>query len=319
MPSFVRSTDQQLDSIWKLGDLTFWQLTRKVQHGIVEDDLFGRASELAFSFLLALFPALLFMLVIFAQFASRSSQLQSSLRSYFAHFLPPTAFQLLSGVTNELGRNTSSGEFTFDIVFDVVLALWFGSSGMSSMIFTLNAAYRVGESRSWFKIRLISLGLTITISILLLTALLILLVGGNLVDWIGVKLHLRSIVVIIWKGLQLAAAVLFVIVSCSMIYYYGPSLGKRNWYWGTPGSIFGAFLWLAASVGFRINLHFLNTYPATYGSLEGVMILIVWLYITGLAFLIGGEINAQIELASSFPDVAQGCRTRADDADAEFP
>ena len=298
MSSFGRSTDQQLDSIWKLGGLTFWKLTRKVLHGIVEDDLFGRASELAFNFLLALFPSLLFMLVIFAQFASRSSQLQSTLLSYFAHFLPPTAFQLLSGVTNELGRNASSGKFTFDIVFDVVLALWFGSGGMSSMILTLNAAYRVCESRSWFRIRLISLGLTIGISVLLLTALLILLAGGNIVDWIGVKLHLRSIVVIVWKGLQLAAAVLFVIVSCSMIYYYGPSLGKRNWYWGTPGSMFGAFLWLAASVGFRIYLHFLNTYPATYGSLETVMILVIWLYITGLAFLIGGEINAQIERAT---------------------
>jgi membrane protein len=298
MSSFGRSTDQQVDSIWKLGGLTLWQLTRKVLHGIVEDDLFGRASELAFSFLLALFPSLLFMLVIFAQFASRSSQLQSSLLSYFAHFLPPTAFQLLGEVTNELGRNASIRKFTFDIVFDVVLALWFGSGGMSSMIFTLNAAYRVGESRSWFRIRLISLGLTIAISILLLTALLILLVGGNLVDWIGAKLHLRSIVVIIWKGLQLAAAVLFVIVSCSMIYYCGPSLGKRNWYWGTPGSMFGAFLWLVASVGFRIYLHFLNTYPATYGSLDAVMILVVWLYIAGLAFLIGGEINAQIERAT---------------------
>jgi membrane protein len=297
MSSFGRSTDQQLASAWKLGGLTFWQLTRKVLDGINEDDLFGRASELAFSFLLALFPLLLFMLVIFGLFTSRSSELQSSLLSYFAHFLPPTAFQLLSQVTNELGRNATSGKFTFDIVFDMVLALWFGSGGMSSMIFTLNAAYRVCESRSWFRIRLIALGLTVAISILLLTALLILLVGGNLVDWIGVKLHLRSIVVIIWKGLQLAAAVLFVIVSCSMIYYCGPNLGKRNWYWGTPGSMFGAFLWLAASVGFRIYLHFLNTYPATYGSLEAVMILLVWLYITGLAFLIGGEINAQIERA----------------------
>jgi membrane protein len=298
MSSAGRSTDQQLASIWKLGGLTVWQLTRKVLHGINEDDLFGRASELAFSFLLALFPLLLFMLVIFGLFASRSSELQNNLLSYFGHFLPPTAFQLLSEVTNELGRNASRGKFTFDIVFDIVLALWCGSAGMSSMIFTLNAAYRVCESRSWLKIRLIALGLTIAIAILLLTALLILLVGGNLVDWIGVELHLKSIVVIIWKGLQLTAAVLFVIVSFSMIYYCGPSLRKRSWYWGTPGSMFGTFLWLVASVGFRINLHFLNTYRATYGSLEAVMILLVWLYITGLAFLIGGEINAQIERAT---------------------
>jgi membrane protein len=170
---------------------------------------------------------------------------------------------------------------------------------MSSMIFTLNAAYRVRESRSWFRIRLIALGLTVAISIFLLTALLILLVGGDVVDWIGVRLHLKSMVVILWKGLELAAALLFVILSFSIIYYCGPSLGKRHWYWCTPGSMFGTFLWLAASGGFRIYLHFLNTYPATYGSLEAVMILLVWLYVAGLAFLIGGEINAEIERASA--------------------
>ncbi len=299
MASYGPNTEQQLESIWKLGGLTLWQLTRKVLQGIREDDLFGRASELAFNLLLGLFPLVLFMLVLFGMSASLSSELQSSLLFYFAHFLPPAAFQLLSEVTKELGRNVPSGKLTVDIVFDIVLALGFGSGAMSSMIFTLNAAYRVRESRSWFRIRLIALGLTVAISIFLLTALLILLVGGDVVDWIGVRLHLKSMVVILWKGLELAAAVLFVILSFSIIYYCGPSLGKRHWYWCTPGSMFGTFLWLAASGGFRIYLHFLNTYPATYGSLEAVMILLVWLYVAGLAFLIGGEINAEIERASA--------------------
>src|SRR5262245_37230186 len=93
------SGQQQLESMWRLGGLTFWQLTRKVAHGTLEDDLFGRASELAFNFLLALFPLLLFMLVLFSLFASHSSQLENGLLSNFAHFLPPAAFQLLSEVT----------------------------------------------------------------------------------------------------------------------------------------------------------------------------------------------------------------------------
>ena len=87
-------TEQQLESIWKLGGLTFWELTSKVVHGINEDDLLGRASELAFNFLLALFPLLLFIIALFGLFASRSFQLQSSLLSYFADFLPPGAFCL---------------------------------------------------------------------------------------------------------------------------------------------------------------------------------------------------------------------------------
>ena len=163
------------------------------------------------------------------------------------------------------------------------------------MIFTLNAAYRVRESRSWVRIRLIALGLTVAISVLVLTALLILLVGGNIVDWIGVHFHLRSIVILLWKVLQFAAAVLFVSLSFSLIYSCGPTMRKRRWHWGTPGSMVGTLLWLGASVGFRVYLHFLNTYAATYASLEAVMILLIWLYVTGLAFLIGGEINAEIE------------------------
>jgi membrane protein len=284
------STGKQLESIWKLGGLTFWQLTRRVVHGIGEDDLFGRASELAYNFLLALFPLLLFMLTLFGLFA-RSIELQSSLMSYFADFLPPLAFQLLKAITLEMAANATGGKLTFGII----LTLWFASGGMSSMISTLDAVYHVRESRSWFRGRAIALGLTIAISILLLTSLFIVLVGGHFSDWIALKLHLTSIVVIAWKGLQWVAVVLFLTLSFSLIYYFGPSLNQRQWHWITPGSIFGEILWLAASAGLRIYLHFFNTYTATYGSLAAMMILLVWLYITGLAFLIGGEINAQIE------------------------
>jgi len=287
--------ERQSVSVWKLGGpLTFWQLTKKVVHGVDEANLIDYASGLAFNFLLALFPLLLFMLALFGLFASRSSELQTSLLSYFADFLPPSAFQLLNDTTIELAKSSSGGKLTFGIV----LALWFGSGGISSMISTLNAAYGVRDSRSWLRIRAIAIGLMITISILLLAALFVLLAGGRVVDWIGMKLNLGTTVVLVWKSMQWVAAALFAIVSFWMIYYCGPSLGRRHWYWGIPGSMFGAFLWLAASAGFRLYLHFFNTYTATYASLGAVMILLVWLYVTGLAFLVGGEINAEIERAA---------------------
>jgi membrane protein len=287
------SAGKQLESIWKLGGLNFWRLTSRVVKGIGQDDLFGRASELAFNFLLALFPLLALMLTLFGLFASRSNELQNSLLSYFADLLPPSAFQLLKSITAEMAAHATSGKLTFGIV----LTLWFASGGMSSMISTLDAVYHLPETRSWFKGRIIALGLTIAISILLLTSLVIVLVGGHFTDWIGMKLHLTTLIVIAWKGLQWVAVVLFLTLSFSMIYYFGPSLDQRRWHWITPGSIFGEFLWLAASAGFRVYLHFFNTYTATYGSLGAMMILLVWLYVTGLSFLIGGEINAQIERA----------------------
>ncbi len=267
---------------------------KRVARGIDEDDLLGRASELAFSSLLALFPLLLFMLTLFGLFASRSLQLQGGLLFYLGHFLPAGAFQLLKQVTTELTLSATSGKLTFGLV----LGLSFASGGVSSMISTLHAAYRVRDTRSWIKLRIIALGLTFAISILLLAALFIVLLGDHFVDWMGTELHLESAIVMVWKGMQWVSAVLFVILSFSLIYYCGPTLRQRRWFWVTPGSMFGAFLWLAASAGFRVYLHFFNTYTATYGSLGAVMILLVWLYVTGLAFLIGGEINAEIERAA---------------------
>lgn len=281
-------------SIWRLGGLRFWDLARRVAHAVDEDALLDYASGLAFNFLLALFPLLLFMLALFGLFASRSSELQTSLLSYFGDFLPPSAFQLLNATTAELAKSSSGGKLTFGIV----LALWFGSGGISSMISALNAAYNVRESRSWIRIRATALVLTIVISILLLAALFILLAGGQVVDWFGTTFNLGSVAVIIWKAMQWIAAAVFAVISFWLIYYCGPSVGERCWFWGIPGSIFGAVLWLGSSAGFRLYLHFFNTYTATYASLGAVMILLVWLYVTGLAFLVGAEINAEIERAA---------------------
>jgi membrane protein len=294
MPSSPPATEQP-ESIWKLGGLSLWQLTQRVVRRIRDDDLLGRASELAFNFLLALFPLLLFMLALFGLFASRSAELQNSLLFYFADFLPPGAFQLLKEIINELATNAAGGKLTAGIA----LALWFASGGMSSMISILNAAYGVRESRPWLRMQLLALGLTISISILLLGALFIVLAGGNIADWIGAKLQLMPTIVLIWKGVQWIAAVGFVILSFSLVYYCGPTFGKRRWYSATPGSIFGALLWLIASTGFRAYLYFFNNYTETYGSLGALMILVVWLYVISLAFLVGGLINAETERASA--------------------
>jgi membrane protein len=288
-------TPKQSKSLWKLGGLSPWQLVLNVFDQIKTNNTLGRASELAFDFLFALFPLILLMLTLFGLFASRGVELQTDLLSYFADFLPQTAFQLLRATVVELAQNVTGGKLTFGIVF----ALWFASSGVSSMISALNAAYRVSDDRSWFKIRTVALGLTLLISLHLLAALLIVLASSHFADWIGAQLHLLPLVVLLLKTLQWPAAIAFVLVSYSLVYFYGPDLNQRSWRWITPGSAFGAFLWLMSSVGMRVYLHFLNTYSAFYGSLGAVMILLVWLYVAGLAFLIGGAINAEIERAAA--------------------
>ncbi len=295
MLSSKSKSAQRPESLWKLGGLTLWQLTRNVIRESIEDHLPERASGLAFDFFLALFPLLFFLLTLFGLFASRSSQLQTSLLAYFADFLPPAGFEILRKITEELATNASSGKLTFGIL----VALWFASGGVVSMISTLNVVYHVREARSWFKVRAIALGLTLALSAFILAALFIVFVGGYAADWAGRELHLRSAAVIVWKELQWPAAILFMVTSYSSIYYFGPDLPERTWHWISPGSGFGVLLWLAASGGFRVYLNYVNTYTATYGSLGALIVLLVWLYVTGLSFLIGGEVNAQIERAAS--------------------
>ena len=282
-------------SLWRLGGLTSWQLARNTFAEIKTNNFLGRASELAFDFLFALFPLILLMVTLFGLFASRSAELENDLLSQFAYLLPPTAFQLLRTTATELATAASGGRMTFDIAF----AAWFASGGTSSMISALNLVYHISEARSWFKVRAIALGLTLLNSIFLLTALLIVLLKSDFVDWLEIELRFPPIVVLFWKIMQWPVAILFVTLSHSVIYYFGPDLKERRWDWITPGSAFGTSLWLLASIGFRIYLHFLNTYSASYGSLGAVMILLSWLYVTGFTFLIGGGINAEIERAAT--------------------
>jgi len=230
----------------------------------------------------------------FGLFALNQIELQNDLLSYFADLLPPSAFQLLKTVVAELAAHATSGKLTFGIVS----ALWGVSGAISSMISSLNLAHHVRETRSWFKVRAIAVGLSLLISILLLAALFMLLVGSHFVGWLGSALGLHPFLVLVWKAIQWPGAIFFVLTSCGLVYFFGPNLKqRRHWHWVSPGGAFGVFVWLSVSYGFRMYLHFFNHYSASYGSLGAVMILMIWLYVFGLAYLIGGEINAVIERA----------------------
>jgi membrane protein len=251
----------------------------------------GRASELAFDFLFALFPLILFVITLFGLFASQSSELRQDFLSYFPLVLPAAAYQLLRQTTLELSANAGGGKLTAGIL----LALWFASGGIASMISALNLTYHVRETRSWLKVRALSLALTLAISVLIVAALVMVLVSGHMLDWLGASLGIQPEVIATWRIVRWPAAIFFVLLSYSAIYFVGPNVRERRWHWITPGAAFGTAVWLLASIGFRIYLRYFNSYSASYGSLGAVMILLAWLYIAGLAFLVGGEINAQIE------------------------
>ncbi len=289
------TTSEQLQSIWSLGGLKVKELSKRVWTGITDNDLFGLASELAYSYILAIFPLFLFLLSLFGLFASRGTVLQGKLLFYLQQVLPPSGYQVVFKTIEEVTRNTGTGKITVGILLALVTA----SGGMTAMISGLNRAYVVRERRSFLKVRSIAIGLTVALSILVLGALFLVLVGGWAAGFAGHHLHLGIVAVIGWKILQWVAALFFITVAFSLIYYFGPNVKEQHWYWITPGSVIGVLVWLAASFAFRIYLHFFNSYSKTYGSLGAVMILLVWFYVTGFAFLVGGEINAEIEHAAA--------------------
>ena len=298
MPEITQSklsTKQQIQSIWRLGGLSPRQLGKRVVGEIGADDLMSRASDLAYNFLLGSFPLLVFLVSLFGVFASQRQHLQDSLFFYLAQVLPPAALTLVTRTLQEVIQNSSGGKLAFGLLF----AIWAGSGGVSSLMSGLNIAYHVRDSRPWIKVKLRAIVLTIALSILIIAALLMVLYGGHLAEFVGDRFGLATVTVIGWKIAQWILALSFVTLAFAIIYYYGPDLKEQHWYWITPGALVGVILWITVSIIFRIYLHFFNTYSRTYGSLGAVIILLFWFYVTGFAFLIGGEINSEIEHAAA--------------------
>ncbi len=289
------STEEQLQTIWHLGGLEVKELGRRTWDEILHDDIFGKSSEIAYNMLFALFPLLLFLLAVLGFMAGPGSAIRQSILGGLSRQLPPMISDLIAKTLTEVTKAAGSGKITLG----VVLGLWTASSGIASMMSGLNMAYDVRDSRPFWKVRLIALGLTLAAAFLTIAAMMIVLFGGKLAIMAGSTFGLGDTTVIIWRVLQWPVAIFFMTVAFSLIYYYGPDVKEQHWYWITPGSIIGVLLWLGLSFAFREYLHFFNTFSKTYGSLGAVIILLMWFYVTSLGFLVGGEINSEIEHAAA--------------------
>jgi membrane protein len=195
----------------------------------------------------------------------------------------------------EVSSASSGGKVTFGIL----AALWAASNGMGAITEALNSAYNVKESRPWWKQRLTAIGLTLVLSILIISALILLLYGGKLANMIALTYGFDDIFTIAWKVMQWPIVLGFMLLAFALIYYLAPDLKEQKWIWITPGSVIGVVLWLIVSFGFKLYLHFFDSYSKTYGTLGAVIILMLWLYLTGAAILIGSEVNSEIENAAA--------------------
>jgi membrane protein len=280
-------------SPWKLGGLTPWQLSKRVYHEVDEDEVFTRSAALSFYFVAALVPMLFFMMAMLGLFG-RSHDLESSLFTYAGRFMPPDAYTLLQKTLREITSNSTG----LKLIIGLLLALWSGSGGIRSIMDALNRCYHLKEGRPYWKQVVVSVVLTVVIAALTITALVIVLYGEAIAQFVGTHLGLSYVAVVGWRIVQWPIALFFVVLSFALMYYWLPD-AEQQWVWITPGSLIGVLLWIGASLGFRFYLHFSNSYSKTYGSLGAVIILLYWLFITGFAILIGGEINSEIEQAAA--------------------
>jgi membrane protein len=278
-------------SLWKLSGIKGGVLAKRIWSEIQKDDVFGRAAQLSYYFLLALFPLLIFLTSIIGMLIGSAAGLRSSLFSYLAEVMPPSAFQLIDSTMLEISKSSTGGKLSFGLL----AALWAASNGMGAITEALNVAYGVKETRPWWKHRLMAIGLTVALSLLIITALLLVLYGGKIVDILAANFELGSLFVVTWKIARWPIVLAFMLLAFALIYYFAPDLREQKWAWITPGAVVGVFLWLLASFGFRLYLNFFDSYSNTYGSLGAVIILMLWLYLTGVAVLVGGELNAELE------------------------
>ena len=276
-----------------MGGLTPIQFGKQVWNNVTADEVSVRSGSLAYYFVLAVFPAMLFCLSVIGLFAKGSS-LPQTLFSTLARLLPASASDLVRDTIREVTIASGTGK----AIFGILGALWSASSGFGAIMQSLNVAYKVREDRPFWKQKLIAVGLTLALSILVLGAMSVILFGGKAVDFIGSHLAGNSIVVA-WKVFQWPLAFVFMFIAFAATYYFAPNLEKPEWHWITPGSVVGLAIWLSASFGFKLYLRFFNSYSKTYGSLGAVIILLLWLYITGFTIMIGGEVNSEIGRAAA--------------------
>lgn len=283
---------QRASSPWQLGGLTARQLAVRVWNEAWADEVMDRAAALSYYLLFSVFPALLFMTALLGLLPSPN--LMDRLIVYLDRVLPPDAASLLRKTLAEILRGAAGSVLSVG----ALTALWAASAGMISVINALDIAYDVEDRRPWWRRRLVAVALTLVFMLFTVTALVFLVLGPRLAEALAARLGLGPLFALAWRLLEWPVAGLVVLTGLALVYYLAPAK-QQAWRWVTPGSVFALVAWLLGSAGLRLYVQHVANYNATYGSIGAVILLLLWLYLSGLALLVGAEIDAEIEHAAA--------------------
>jgi membrane protein len=273
--------------------LTWTELFKRTAHEVVADNCLGLAAQLAYYFFLALFPALLFLTAIVSFIPVAG--LLDAITGTLSRVAPGEVLSIIQDQVLKIAHEKNGGLLTLGMIGTI----WSTSSGVDAIISTLNQAYGISEGRPWWKVKTLALGLTLGLAGFIVISFALVLVGPTLAEKVAMWAHLGPAFTWTWKIAQWPLVFGLVALAIGVIYYYAPD-AEQEWTWITPGSVLATVLWLLTSLGFKFYVAHFTSYNATYGAIGGVIVLMLWFYVSALSVLIGAELNAEIEHASPY-------------------
>ncbi|MFL5835482.1 MAG: YihY/virulence factor BrkB family protein [Solirubrobacteraceae bacterium] len=255
-----------------------------------EDNLTDWAAALTYYGILAVFPALLALVSVLGLIGPSATQ---PLIDNLNAVAPGPAKQIVTSAVQNLQRNSGAAGLLF--VVGLALAVWSASGYVAAFMRASNAIYEVGEGRPIWKT--VPTRVLITIALLLMLAIVAIgvTVTGGLADQVGKLLGIGGTAVTVWDIVKWPVILLVVMTMLAVLYWAAPNVKHPRFRWVSPGGIAGVLLWLLASVGFAFYVANFSSYNKTYGALGGVIVFLVWLWISNVAILFGLELNAELE------------------------
>ena len=273
-------------SPWRLSGREWLAVFKRAFKSFLADDAMGMSAQVAFSSLLAFFPAMVFLVGLLDLIGAYET---------LSEFLAPIAPGDVLKTIETLQEDTSKGTSVVAFFVGAAGAIWAASGAMNAVIKAVNRAYDRVETRPFWRTRLIAAVLVVLMGLVLAGLLLLIVFGGPLGTAIAEKAGLGGAFELLWGVLRWPIAFLAILLFFSLVYHLAPNVDVRNWKWISPGSLTGSVGWLALSGLFALYTSFSDSYSKTYGALASGIVLLLWLNYSAFALLFGAELNSELD------------------------
>ncbi|MET7323765.1 YihY/virulence factor BrkB family protein [Streptomyces sp. NPDC005549] len=281
--------DAAPDSPTELPRRSWFALSRRVVHEFKDDELTDRAAALTYYGILSLFPALLVLVSLLGIAGQSATQ---EVLDNVQKLAPGSARDVITNAVEQLQAKAGLGSVL--AVVGLVGAVWSASGYVAAFIRAANAVYDVPEGRPVWKVLPLRVALTVVLLVLAVVSALIVVFTGSLARQAGTALGVGDTALTVWSIAKWPVLVLLVTLMIAILYWAAPNARVKGFKWISPGSLVALLIWLLASAGFAFYVANFGSYNKTYGTLAGVIIFLVWLWVTNLAILLGLEFDAEL-------------------------